>query len=313
MNKSFAALTFALLLPACGGNISGAPAARSALTPAVPTLRFAAAGKSWISPAAQRSKLLYISRYSYNDVQIYDSRTLKQVGVISGVTNPQGVALDKRRNVYVADQGANAVEVFHRGQTTPFETLTDSDGYLFQVVVGNDGTVYVSNEYGLSLGNGNVIEYAPGATTPSREITDRHFNLVEDAGVDSRNNLYVSFFDEHVVGRVNEYSPGSTHGKRLSLSLSGAAGIDFDAADDLVVVDTIVPDVKVFAQGSSSPKYEFAQGLIDPWDVALARRANRAFVTEPYTGNTYEYALPSGKQLHVISNPPNTTGVAVEQ
>jgi hypothetical protein len=116
-----------------------------------------------------------------------------------------------------------------------------------------------------------------------------------------------------VVGHVNEYAPGSIHGKRLPTLLNGAGGIDFDSADDLVIVDTNGKAVKVFAQGSSSPKYKFAQKQIDPWDVALARHSTRAFVTDPFTGNTYEYALPSGKRLHVIPNPSGTTGVAVEQ
>jgi hypothetical protein len=302
----------AILLAGCGGAMQPTPLQRwGTVTQAMQ--RVAAGGQSWISPAAKASKLLYIARFSYHDVQIYDSRTLKLIGALSGLTNPQGVALDKQRNVYVVDQGPNVVSVFHRGKTAPFETLTDHDGYLLQVVVGNDGTVYVTDEYNFSLGNGNVIEYAPGATTPSRRIDDRHFNVVEDVGLDSHNNLYVTFFDEHVVGRVNEYPPGSTQGKRLPMSLRGVGGIAFDTADDLQVVDTIAHAVKVFAQGSSSPKYEFAQNQIDPWDVALARHAIRAYVTDPYTGNTYEYALPSGKQLHVIPNPSGTSGVAVEQ
>lgn len=291
------------LLAGCGGGIS-APES---------TQQFASAGHSQISFAATSSKLLYIARYSYGDVQIYDSRTLTHLGAISGFTNPRGVAVDSQRNVYVVDQGSNTVKVLHRGAATPFETLTDPDGLIIQVAVGKDGTAYVSNEYNLSLGNGNVVEYPPGKTQPSRRIDDRHFSVVEDVGLDSHNDLYITFFDEHSVGHVNEYPPGSIHGKRLPAALNGAGGIDFDSADDLVIVDTNRKAVKVFAQGSSSPKYKFAQGQIDPWDVALARHSTRAFVTDPYTGNTYEYALPSGKQLHVIPNPANTTGVAVEQ
>jgi hypothetical protein len=95
--------------------------------------------------------------------------------------------------------------------------------------------------------------------------------------------------------------------------LNGAGGIEFDTTDDLVIADPEGKAVKVFAQGASSPKFEFARSQIDPWDVALARRSSRAFVTDPFTGNTYEYALPGGKQLHVIRNPSSTSGVAVEK
>lgn len=275
--------------------------------------RPATAGHGWVSLVATGAKLLYIARYSLGDVQIYDSRTLRLIGALAGFANPQGVAVDRRRNVYVVDQGSNAVFVFRRGSTMPFETLTDPDGFALQMAVGSDGAVYLSNEYDNHLGNGNIVEYRPGETRPTRRIDDRDFSVVEDVGLDSHNNLYVTFFDRHSVGHVNEYPPGSTRGKRLPVTLNGAGGIEFDAADDLVAADPNGKAVKVFAQGSKSPKYEFAQTQIDPWDVALARRATRAFVTDPFTGNTYEYALPSGKRLNVISNPSNTSGVAVEQ
>jgi hypothetical protein len=267
--------------------------------------------RSPVTPAT-RTKLLYIARYSY-DVQVYDSATLALLGDITGFTNPQGIAIDSRRNLYVVDQGKGDVLVFHRNAKTPFETLSDPDGIPFQVVVRSDGTVYVSNEYNFSLGNGNVAEYAPGSTSPTGEITDPNFNLVEDVGLDSKNNLYVTYDNPHVVGKVNEYSPGSTRGKTLPFSLGGAGGIAFDRADDIVVCDTTAPAVKVFAQGASTPKYEFGTKETDPWDVALAARATRAFVTNPFSGNTYEYALPNGRKLHTITNPSGTSGVAVEQ
>lgn len=298
-----AAAAFALLA-GCGGATS-VPEAATQLIPR--------SGQNRISLDTTNSKLLYIARYSSGDVRIYNSRTLALVGSLSGITNPQGVALDSRRNVYVVDQGLNVVKVFHRGAGTPFETLTDPDGSALQVAVGNDGTVYLSNEYN-HFGNGNVAEYPPGKTLPNTQIDDPHFSVVEDVGLDSHDNLYVTFFDEHSVGRVNEYPPGANNGKRLPIALNGAGGIEFDSSDDLVLADPNGKAVKVFAQGSSKPKYEFAHNQFDPWDVALARHSTRAFVTDPFTGNTYEYALPSGKRLHVISNPRYfTTGVAVER
>ena len=293
------------LLAGCGGAAPVPEAANQIVS--------ARSDRSQISRSATSSKLLYIARYSSDDVRIYDSRTLALVGSLSGIANPVGVALDSRRNVYVVDQGLNVVKVFHRGSGTPFETLTDPDGFAIQVTVGNDGTVYVSNEYNTHLGNGNVVVYPPGETRPNRRIDDSHFSVVEDVGLDSHNNLYVTFFDFHAVGRVNEYPSGSTHGKTLPISLNGAGGIELDSNNDLVLADPNGGSVKVFAQGASVPKYEFAKQF-SPWDVALARNSTRAFVTDQFTGNTYEYALPSGKRLNVIPNPPYyTRGVAVEQ
>ena len=90
------------------------------------TQQLARARHSQISQVATNSKLLYIARYSYRDVQVYDSRTLAHIGAISGFTNPRGLAVDSRRNVYVVDQGLNTVEVFHRGKTLGIPTSTRS-------------------------------------------------------------------------------------------------------------------------------------------------------------------------------------------
>jgi hypothetical protein len=302
-----------LLLAGCTGPPSAsAPKAVTGISSAF-VLPTAARRPAWISRAASRAKLLYLARYSYGDVKIYDSRTLALVGDLTGFINPQGVALDKQSNLYVVDQGPNEVFVFHRGATTAFRTLTDPDGIALEVVVAHDGTVYLSNEYSPSLGNGNVVVYAPGRNTPTRKITNRDFSVVQDVGLDSSDNLYVTFDDKHLVGRVNEYLAGSFKGARLPIALSAVGGIEFDTANDLIVSDPTAPAVKVFARGSFSLKYEFGTGQIDPDDVAMTYRAARAFVVDPFSGNTYEYALPSGKRLHTIPNPSSTSGVAVER
>lgn len=302
-----------VLLVGCAGASRLAPTPTSAARLPGGAALPIAGGLSWTAPSATRSKLLYLARYSYGDVRIYDSQTLALVGDLTGFTNPRGLAVDTKGNVYVTDQAPNKIFAFHRGATAPYRTLTDLDGIVNEVVVGKDGTLYVSNEYDLQLGNGNVIEYAPTGTKPIRKITDPQFSVVEDVGLDSKNNLYVTYDNQQVVGKINEYPPGSTVGKTLPISLKSTGGIEFDAADDLVVANPSPPVVKVFAQGSHTPKYEFAQNQVDPFDVALAQHGTRAFITDPFTGTTYEYALPSARLRHTISNPSSTDGVAVEQ
>lgn len=285
------------LLAGCGGAMS-APQALN---------RPATGSHSWVSRSATGAKLLYVARYSLGNVQIYDSRTLRLVGTLAGFANPQGVAVDGQRNVYVVNQGPNVVFVFRRGSTMPFETLTDPDGIALQTAVGNDGTVYLSNEYNNHLGNGNVLEFPPGETRPTRRIDDRDFSVVEDVGLDSHNNLYVTFFDLHSVGHVNEYPPGSARGKTLPVTLNGAGGIEFDAADDLVVADTDGKAVKVFAQGSSSPKYEFAE--IKPIRGTLRLRAAPRALLSPIRSqatpmNTRSRAENSATSSRILRTHP---------
>jgi hypothetical protein len=262
---------------------------------------------------ARRTAVVYVANYFNDNVQIYSLPGLGNIGSIQGITNPQGLAVDRAGNLYVVDQNANDVLIFHKGATAPFRTLSDRNGIAFQVAVGRDGTVYLTNEFNNNLGNGNVNEYAPGSKTPTKTLHDHRFNTVEGVGLDSRNNLYVTFDDNHVVGRIEEFSPGSKVGKILLPRLKAAGGITFDSSDDLVVCDQTAPAVKIFAQGSGNPLGEFAQGQIDPFNLALTKSEHEIFVTDPHSGNTYEYAYPSGTLMQTIPNSPGASGVAVGQ
>jgi sugar lactone lactonase YvrE len=261
----------------------------------------------------RRIDVVYVANYFNDNVQIYALPGLGNIGMIQGITNPQGLAVDRTGNLYVVDQNANDVLVFHKGKKVPFRTLTDTNGIAFQIAVGRDGTVYLTNEFDNNLGNGNVNEYAPGSTQPSKTLHNSRFNTVEGVGLDSNNNLYVTFDDNHVVGRIEEYAPGSSVGKLLLPKLKAAGGITFDSADDLVVCDQTAPAVKIFAQGSGNPKGEFAQRQIDPFNLALTKSQQQIFVTDPHSGNTYEYAYPSGTLLQTIPNNSGSNGVAVGQ
>jgi hypothetical protein len=262
---------------------------------------------------ARRTDVVYVANYFNDNVQIYTLPGLGNIGSIQGIVNPQGLAVDSAGDLYAVDQNANDVLVFHKGKKTPFRTLSDRTGIAFQVAVGRDGTVYLTNEFNNNLGNGNVNEYAPGHNMPTNTLHDRRFNTVEGVGLDSKNNLYVTFDDNHVMGRVEEFSPGSDVGKVLLPILKAAGGITFDSADDLVVCDQTAPAVKIFAQGSGNPKAEFAQGQIDPFNLALTKSEQQLFVTDPHSGNTYEYAFPAGTLLQTIPNSPGASGVAVGQ
>lgn len=260
---------------------------------------------------ATGGQLLYIAEYFAGDVKIYSLPRVQNVGAITGIEHPQGVAVDPTGNVYVVDQATNNIYVFRKGETRPFKTLIDRKGIAFQVAVGNDGTVYVSNEFNRHLGNGNILEYAHGSRTPTLVLTDPTFSTVEDVALDPNGNLYVTYDNAHVVGKVMEYAPGSTKGVQLRPTLRAAGGIAFDAAADLLLCDQTAPGVKIFAQGARMPKLVFAQGQIDPFDLALTKDHNNVFVTDPRSGNTYEYALPSGTLERTIVNQAGVSGIAI--
>jgi hypothetical protein len=168
--------------------------------------------------------------------------------------------------------------------------------------VGRDGTVYVANVWGVNFVPGNVVEYANGSTTPTSEITDPNFYSLYDVGLDSENNLYVTYETTGQLGCVNEYPPGQTVGKNLNLGLGYAAGIEFDANDNFVVGDIRLggEEMKVYSHKNHTLLAAF-DVLGDPVDPAFTLSRDKVFVADYRSGKVLEYAYPSLVLVHKLS------------
>jgi hypothetical protein len=173
---------------------------------------------SWISPSALSHDLFYVVQNARSAVLICRPPDMTYVGVLQ-VNFPLGVAVDKQRNLYVTHWRTNLINevlVFHPGAVNPFKTLSDSAGYIGNITVGQDGTVYVANSNSLTFGPGNVLEYAHGSTTPTTEIDDPNFQTVSGVALDSKNNLYVAFKGSG-GGSSKRISPGKHSGRDTRL------------------------------------------------------------------------------------------------
>src|SRR5271165_1287862 len=80
------------------------------------------------------SKVVYVTSYN-NSVYVYDQRHNGKTpcGQITGVTNPQGLFVDKQGNLWVAISGDcktqfSSVLEFAPGSATPIKTLADTAG-----------------------------------------------------------------------------------------------------------------------------------------------------------------------------------------
>jgi serine/threonine-protein kinase len=68
-----------------------------------------------------------------------------RTGQITGLSQPEGLAVDSAGNLYVAEAGRDDVRVY--SGTTLVSTLFDQDREPYGVAVGPDGKVYVANTY----------------------------------------------------------------------------------------------------------------------------------------------------------------------
>jgi hypothetical protein len=257
------------------------------------------AGHGWILPDAIRHRHVYISDENGQAVYIFPQKGSNQapVGKItSGVLAPNGLFVDKSDKLYVCNFGGGTVTVYNHGSITPALTLTGA-GSAIDVVVGTDGTVYVSN---WDSGNaGTLLEYPKGQTTPS--VTININGASEGLALDSSNNLYVAYNDNSSFdGEVLEFAPGATVGTNLGIHVGYVGGETMDSHGTLLLVDQNIPGVDVFPPGAKQPSKQY-KGFSLAFDLALTHDDTKLWVTDP-NHIVDELTYPAGVLTNTISN-----------
>jgi hypothetical protein len=237
---------------------------------------------------------------------------LGTLGASSGIDDvPQGMFFSKD-HLYVTN--GNQVLVFPAGQTMPSEILQDSGSvsgpYVNDVVVGNDGSVYLANVFQNYSGAGVVAVFKKGQTIPSYVIRLSESEALFSVTLDSSNNLYLAYDDLKGLGRIDEYAPGKQKGKNTGWSLKYAnpGGMAFDRSGNLVIVDDTVIDV--FSKGIQKPIRAFGslkQGAF----LAFNKTQTHLFVTDSGSGQIDEFDYTTGGVVKTISLA-DATGVAID-
>ena len=265
-------------------------------------------GPGWISPGALTGRLVYVSDENGQAVYIFPQIGQNQapIGKItSGVAAPNGLFVDAAENLYVCNFGGGTVSVYHKATLTPYRTLTGA-GSAIDVVVGLDGTVYVSDWDSGSAGH--VLEYPKHHNKPSVSIPIN--GASEGLALDVNNNLFVAYNDATANdGEVLEFAPGSTNGTNLGIHVGYVGGATIDAAGNLLVDDQNIPGVDVFPPGATQPSNQI-KGFALAFDIALTHTGTRLWVTDPFVA-VNEVTYPGGKHVNSITNTISTAfGVA---
>ncbi len=212
ISVSFAAA--AVAFAACGGTSQqgsafapqSSSATRHAMVPAPAPRSIPAARpnhrKSWISPDAQRApRLLFISDYGADDVDIFTMPDMALKGQLTGLSFPEGECSDAGGNVWVANTGASEMQLYSRTGTL-LKTLSVADEYPAGCSVNKStNDLAVTNIENTSGGPGNVTVFAnaSGSGTP---YVNPSIYLYFFAGYDNAGNL---FFDGMDASRVTSY------------------------------------------------------------------------------------------------------------
>jgi hypothetical protein len=256
-------------------------------------------GSGWITPGATLHRLVYVADQGGQAVYIFPQQGHNQapIGKITdGLAAPNGLFVDKERRLYVCNFGGGTVTVYPHGAINPSRTLTGA-GSAIDVVVGVDGTVYVSNwDSGTA---GTLLEYPKGSNTPS--VTININGAPEGLALDSAGNLYVAYNDATVGdGEVLQFAPGSTVGNNLKIHVGYVGGETLDSHGNLLLVDQNIPGVDVFPPGATQPSQRIT-GFPLAFDVALRQSDTRLWITDPFTA-VDEVTYPGGAIVNSITN-----------
>jgi hypothetical protein len=151
-------------------------------------------GRSWMSPDAKKSDLLYVSDASTYDVYVYSFPKGKLVGTLTNENNPAGMCTDGKGDVYVTQLygGGHIVEYAHGG-TTPINTLSDSSYEPGACSVDPaTGDLAVANIVSDSFGQGTLMVFknASGSGTLYAPPGSGDWFSVNTVGYDNKSNIY---------------------------------------------------------------------------------------------------------------------------
>ncbi|HVR47993.1 MAG TPA: hypothetical protein VMT95_15290 [Candidatus Binatia bacterium] len=148
---------------------------------------------SWMARDAKKKRqhLLYVSDDGTNDVYVYSYPQGALQGTLTGFSFPEGECVDKKGDIFVANNEAQTILEYAHGGATPIATLSDA-GY-FPVGCSVDtvtGNLAVANTYDTSFSSGSIAIYQKATGKPTY-YTDAVLVYPHFCGYDGLGNLYL--------------------------------------------------------------------------------------------------------------------------
>lgn len=198
-----------------------------------------------------KKSLVFEANLGDSSVNIYQTADLANnpapiVTFNSASGCPDGLAMDKKGTLYVADEcNGNDIEEFPKGSTTEKTSITGLSNPS-GLAMDSHQTLYVST-YPAS-----IEEFAYGSKTPTQTITGQGLTDPFGLAVDKNDNLYIADFG---AGTVFELPYGSTTISSLGLQdLAEPLGVAVDEkTGDLWVTNGQGNDITVYQLGNTTP------------------------------------------------------------
>jgi DNA-binding beta-propeller fold protein YncE len=289
----------ALLGGCSGGAAVTPPPLRSFVLPSGAELRpERRAPFSLERPLARRARVernLFVSNDG-NGVIVLKNKSYVSAGEITnGLNGADGLWVDKKGNLYVANYNGVNVTEYRRDSFAPSCTYSGGLSDPVDVTTDDAGNVYVVDAGVYSTYAGYIYEY-PQCRNSVSKIYDVAGDP-EGAAVDAQGDLFVSYLVAS-SGFFEEFKRGSYVGTSLGATVGFAGGLILDSRGDLIADDQD-GSIDIIA-----PPYDRAAvlvgGLSQPFHDALNKKENRLFSTDFASGTVSVFEYPSGQLVTTL-------------
>lgn len=254
----------------------------------------------------RRSKVekdLFVSD-EMNTVFELKNGTYTEVGTITnGIDTSDGVWVDKKGNVYVANVDGKDVTEYKKGHSTPI-ICTYSSGLVDPINVTTDtaGNVYVVDFNDLN-NPGHIDKFAQCSNSVAKQ-----YNVdegPEGVAVDASGDIFVSYFGSQ-GGNFEEFKAGSTTPTPLGAFVTSPGGLVLDK-NGVLIADDQFGNIDLIAPPYSSTTL-FASGLSDPFHDSLNKAETLLFDANHGDGTVSVFSYPSGTLQTTITSANGIDG-----
>jgi hypothetical protein len=280
---------------------------RSTILPSGVDTRFAGSFRAGLPGRPERpaaiERDLFVSDAG-TSVQILKNKTYKNVGSITtGLTDSDGLWVDKAGNLYVANVTSANVLEYAPGRKSP--KCTYSAGLVDPINVTTDalGNVYVVDFNNLNS-PGYIDKFAQCKNKIGKQLDVT--SGPEGVAVDGHGNLFVSYFNANFNGGFEEFKKGQTSPTQLAATVTSPGGLAIDANDTLIADDQS-GSIDLIAPPYSSATI-LISGLSDPFHVSLNKPEKLLFNANNGNATVTIYSYPSGSLVTTLGSANGLDG-----
>jgi hypothetical protein len=237
------------------------------------------------APKSERTKhracgksLSFLSDYNNGLIDVYRGTILCKV--IYGLSNPNGLAVDRSGDLFVAQKGTSTIAVLDPPYDSVTSTLSDPGEDPAGIALCN-GYAAVTNIETNGGQAGSVSIYVGSSTQPTYVLQDANAAAEYSAACDGDGNLFTSYLTPSGGGAVNEWAGGKGTPIELgSISTGFPGGLQFER-NALWVGDQRTPRVSVWPKPfTEATKTIILQGSDDPVDFVIDDRRRQIIVSD---------------------------------